>query len=239
MNDLLSSVIQAHGGLERWNRFEKVEATIVSGGAFWGMHGLVQGPEPRHMTVWLHEERASVQPFGAPDQRTSFMPHRIAIEKTDGTIVAERHEPRAVFDRRTMTSPWDALDRAYFNGYALWTYLTTPFLLTTAGVEVTEIEPWREDGETWRVLRARFPELIETHSAIQDFFFGDDFLLRRHDYDVDISGRFPGAQLVFDYVEADGIRLPSKRRAYERSPDRHLQLDPVMVSIDETSIHYS
>jgi hypothetical protein len=37
------------------------------------------------MTVWLHEERSSVTPYGAPDQRTMFTPDRIAIEKLDGT----------------------------------------------------------------------------------------------------------------------------------------------------------
>jgi hypothetical protein len=34
-----------------------------------------------------------------------------------------------------------------------------------------------EGGETWRVLRARFPGSIATHSALQNFFFGDDLLL--------------------------------------------------------------
>ena len=46
------------------------------------------------MTVWLHEERSSVVPYGAPDQRTMFTPERIAIEKLDGTLVAERYAPK-------------------------------------------------------------------------------------------------------------------------------------------------
>lgn len=81
MKDLLTNIIDAHGGIDRWNSFQKVEATIVSGGAFWGMKGLVQDANPRRMTVSLHEEFASVTPFGAADQRTSFTPGRIAIEK--------------------------------------------------------------------------------------------------------------------------------------------------------------
>ena len=32
MNELLSQVLAAHGGLGRWNRFETVTATIVTGG---------------------------------------------------------------------------------------------------------------------------------------------------------------------------------------------------------------
>ena len=42
-----------------------------------------------------------------------------------------------------MRTSWDPLHRAYFNGYALWTYLTTPFLLAMDGHEAGEIEPWR------------------------------------------------------------------------------------------------
>ena len=44
------------------------------------------------------------------------------------------------------------LHRAYFNGEALWTYLTTQFLLAMDGVRVEETEQWREGAETWHVL---------------------------------------------------------------------------------------
>jgi hypothetical protein len=64
---------------------------------------------------------------------------------------------------------WDPLHRAYFNGYTLWTYLTTPFLLAMSSVRVKEIEPWKEGSETWRVLRAYFPGAIETHSPFRTF----------------------------------------------------------------------
>ena len=74
-----------------------------------------------------------------------------------------------------MNTPWDALHRAYFNGEALWTYLDNA---------ISSRDGWRagrgnraaggEGAETWRVLRAHFPGSIETHSLIQDFFFGED-----------------------------------------------------------------
>jgi len=123
------------------------------------------------------------------------------------------------------------LHRAYFNGEAVWTYLTTPFLLAMQGVRVEETEPWREGAETWRVLRAHFPGSIETHSLIQDFFFGNgDFMLRRHDYNVNITGGFPAAQLTSNYATANGIHFPSRRRAYTRGPDRRPIQDMLMVS---------
>ena len=64
MNELLVRIIDAHGGIDCWNRFERVEATIVSGGGFFHLKGVPQDPTPRRMTVWLHEERSSVFPFG-------------------------------------------------------------------------------------------------------------------------------------------------------------------------------
>jgi hypothetical protein len=38
MNELLARIIDAHGGIDCWNQYERVEATIVSGGGF--------GPHP-------------------------------------------------------------------------------------------------------------------------------------------------------------------------------------------------
>ena len=34
MNELLASIVEDHGGLDRWRRFNRVGATIVTGGAF-------------------------------------------------------------------------------------------------------------------------------------------------------------------------------------------------------------
>jgi hypothetical protein len=232
MNALLARILDAHGGLERWQRYTTVEASIVSGGGLFALKGLPQDPAPRRMTVWLREQRASVAPFGAPDQRSMFTPERVAIEKLDGTLVAGRVAPRDSFAGHQWSTPWDPLQRAYFNGEALWTYLTTPFLLAMEGVSVEETEPWREGGETWRVLRAYLPGSIETHCLVQDFFFGDDLLLRRHDYTVTIAGGLAAAQLASEYAEADGIRLPTRRRAYARAPDRRPILDLLLVSID-------
>jgi hypothetical protein len=173
----------------------------------------------REQTVTVHEETASVSPFGQPDWRSAFTAQRIAIETTGGAIVRERPDPRNSFVGHTLTSPWDPLHRAYFNGYAMWTYLTTPFLMAMPGFEVEEIAPWQEGDERWRGLRARFPEQIASHSREQEFYFGADSLLRRHDYQVDVAGGLPAAQYVHDIVEVDGIRFPTRRRAYARAPD--------------------
>jgi hypothetical protein len=239
MNDLIRDVIEAHGGLDHWHSVNLGEATIVTGGGLWGFKGLIQDPNPRRMTVSLHQERASLKPFGDPDWHTEFTPERIAIVRSDGSVVNERMHPRASFAGHGLDTPWDPLHRAYFNGYAMWTYLTTPFLFMIEGVRVHEIEPWTEGSQTWRVLRVEFPDTIATHSRVQDFYFGDDLSLRRHDYAVDVAGGFAAAQIVHDYIEADGIRLPSKRRAYLRGPDHRPNADVLLVSIDISDVRFT
>src|SRR5215510_13439535 len=239
LNDLLARIIEAHGGMDRWKGYEKIEATIVSGGGFYSLKGTPQDSAPRRMTAWLHEQRTSISPYGASDQRAVSTPERTSIEKLDGRVLAERRAPKDSFAGHQMSTPWDELHRAYFNGEALWTYLTTPFLLTLRGVVVEETAPWSEGSETWRVLRAHFPGSVETHSLVQDFFFDRDLQLRRHDYNVNIAGGFNAAQLTSDYIVADGIHLPTKRRAYTRGPGRRPILDMLMVSIDISEVGFT
>jgi hypothetical protein len=235
---LLQKVLEAHG-LDRWNRFEKVQATIVTGGQLFGMKGTPQDSTPRRMTAATRRQWASVTPYSADDQRTDFTASRIAIEKLDGTVVKVRLHPAEHAEGKAVDAPWDALDRAYFNGYALWTYLTTPFHFAMPGFAVEEINPWEEAAESWRGLRVTYPPNIASHSRKQDFYFGPDFLLRRHDYHVEASGGFAAAQYVFDPVTVEGITFPTKRRAYMRDEEYQPMRDRLMVSIDLSDIALS
>jgi len=103
MNQLLRRILDAHGGIDRWRGYEKVEATIVAGGGFYPLKGMIQDATPRRMTAWLHQERSSVLPFRAPDQRTMFTPERVAIE-LDGTVVAERYARKDSFAGHPMST---------------------------------------------------------------------------------------------------------------------------------------
>lgn len=238
-SELLQKVLRAHGGLDRWNSFEMVQATIVTGGQLFGMKGTPQDSTSRRMTVATRREWASVTPYGADDQRTDFTPDRVAIEKIDGTVVKERLRPSAHAEDKAVDAAWDALDRAYFNGYALWTYLTTPFHFAMPGFEIEGIDPWRERGEVWEGLRVTYPQHVASHSRQQDFYFGPDFLLRRHDYHVEASGGFAAAQYVFEPVTLQGITLPTKRRAYMRDSSLLPIHDRLMVSIDISNVSLS
>lgn len=238
MISLLSNAIEAHGGLRRWNAHNNLTTTIVTGGDLWALKGVEQDQTPRTMRIDLHHQWASVAPFGKPGQRTDFNPERIAIIAEEGRVVAERNSPRASFARHDMRTHWDPLHRAYFNGYALWTYLTSPFLLAMGGFAVHEIEPWREGAEVWRGLRATFPAAIASHSSEQDFYFGPDMLIRRHDYTVEVAGNFQAAQYISDTISVDGIKIPTRRRAYLRDENLMPMFDTLMVSINLSDFRF-
>jgi hypothetical protein len=150
MNDLSARAVAAHGGLDRWNKFKKVTATYVGGWGLWPMKGLGVIPNPAEVTVTLHEETWSINPFGL-----SFTPNRVAI----GNVVRERSDARASFAGHVLDTPWDALHR------------------------------------------------------------------------VDVAGGFPTTQYVYDIVEVDGLRFPTKRRVYFRGPHLKPIRDLLMVSI--------
>jgi hypothetical protein len=90
---------------------------------------------------------------------------------------------------------------------------------------------------TWRGLRVRFPRNIASHSTEQEFYFGPDFLLRRHDYRLEIAGGTPIAQYVHDIIDADGFRFPSRRRAFPRGPGSKPIRDLLLISIDLSDFH--
>jgi hypothetical protein len=238
MNDLAKFAIDAHGGLDRWSQLKTVSARLLQGGVLWGLKGKDGILNDVHVTADLRTEWASHRPFTKPNRYTSFQPGRVAIETTD-EIVEERLNPREFLKGHVLETHWDNLQLAYFAGYAIWTYLNTPFLFALPGVATEEIEPWQEDGETWRRLKVTFPGSIATHSAEQTFYFDQNGLLKRHDYDVDIMGGTSAAHYLSELEEVSGIKLPTKHRIFGRQPDGKAVPTPLVVSIDLSEVEFS
>jgi hypothetical protein len=239
MNDLLETVVEAHGGLERWNQLDNVSARLIQGGALWALKGQDGVLDDVVVTASLHEEQASHRPFGAADRHSSFTPERVAIETDDGTVLEALDQPRASFAGHTPETPWSTLQLAYFAGYAMWTYLTQPFTFTLPGFETSELDPWEEAGERWRRLRVIWPSSLATHSSEQTLYFNNDGQLARHDYDVEISGGTSAAHYASDYREVAGIMLPTKHRIFPRNPDGQSLDEPLIVSIDLSEIAFT
>ena len=210
----------------------RVSVHGINGGVLWGAKGKAGVLDDVTIAVDLRSEKVSHWPFGSADRRSRFEPQRVALEDASGKVVEELRQPRSSFQGHTLETPWSDLQLAYFVGCAMWTYLNTPFLLVRPGVESEELEPWQEAGETWRRLKVRFPPDIATHSTEQTLYFDQGGLLKRHDYDVEISGGTPAAHYVSDLREFSGIVFPTKRRIFPRQPDGHSAPEPLVVSID-------
>jgi len=73
----------------------------------------------------------------------------------------ESRDSRASRSRAMSTNTLGSVSRCFnFSGYALWTYLTQPFLYAYPGFVAEEIPPWKENGETWRRLKVIFPDNV-------------------------------------------------------------------------------
>ena len=217
--------------------FTRVEATIVSGGLMFEMKGQPQDPTPRRMAVALQREWARCTPSAPTTRRPiSHLPGSRSKSST-AAVVAERMNPGVL--PATPHTAWNPLQRAYFNGYALWTYLTSPFLSALPGFAVRELDPIEENSVKLTGLQLRFRTGFVSHSTLQEFYFGPDLLLARHDYRVDIAGSCSAIQYISDFVNADGIMMPTKRRAYRCGEDGRPMFDQLMVSIDLFDYHFS
>ena len=238
MSDLLDTVIEAHGGLERWSQLDSVSARLLQGGAMWGIKGQPGVLDDVFVRASLHQERESHHPFGAPDRRSAFTPGRVAIETTSGDVVEALEQPRASFAGHTLQTPWTALQLAYFVGTAMWTYLTQPFIFARTGFQTAELGPWHENGEEWRRLQVTWPDDLATHCAEQTLYVGADGLFRRHDYDVEIAAT-SGAHYISDYTKVAGLMVPTRHRIFPRSADGQALSEPLVISIDVSEIAFT
>lgn len=239
MSNLLDIAIQAAGGLDRFNRFQSVSARLHHTGMLWPLKQREGVLTDATVTVDLHSQRVSHGPFLPSSDHSVYTPERVEIRSESNGLVEALDHPRASFDGFEMETPWSNPQLAYFAGYTMWTYLTSPFVLARPGVVAEEIEPWIVDGLRWRRLRVTFPADIATHSAVQTFYFDADGLLRRHDYEVDIQGRNAAARYLSDYVDAQGIAMPTRLRIYPRNADNHALPEPLIVGVDLSDFHFS
>jgi hypothetical protein len=88
------------------------------------------------------------------------------------------------------------------------------------------------------VLQVSFPGGYAAHTRTQYSYFGEDGLLRRHLYTVDVLGGAQGANYASEYRAVDGVRLATRRRVVAYDDARQKVPTPVHVSIDLSEIHF-
>ncbi len=236
---LLDDVIAAHGGIARWTKVSTIDGDMSITGAMWARKGWPDALKNVHVTIDTRRQWTSYRPFTAADRRSICTPDLTVIETLDGRRLDERRNPRAAFEGHTPATPWDEINLAYFSGYAIWNYLTTPFLFALPGITTEEIEPRSNGGAMHRRLKVTFPDSIATHGPEQVFHVGEDNLISRVDYSAVVVGNLPTAHLMTDYRDFDGIKIATRRRAYRRNPDGTADPSLVAVAIDIAGLRLS
>lgn len=238
MADLRNVVLDAHGAA-RWKQIRNIEADMSIVGTLWERKGWPDALKNVRVTADTTEQQLSYQPFTADGLRSFYCPDLVAIDTLDGKRLRQRTNPRNAFASHTPATPWDDLHLAYFSGYAMWNYLNTPFMFALPGFTAEEIGPWVEGHQTWRRLKVLFPESVATHSTEQVVYIDDNGLIARLDYSADVSGGVPSAHYVSDYRDFEGIKIPTRRRAYRRNTDGTPIQDGVTVAIDIGNLRFS
>ncbi|HEX2085622.1 MAG TPA: hypothetical protein VHF89_08065 [Solirubrobacteraceae bacterium] len=201
---LLDEALAAHGGAGALDDAELV-VELRGGGFAFTSHGLPAQWALRAHVGDPHRPRVEFRDFLRSGRDARFEPERV--------VVGERARDHPRRRLGTKHPRWDHLDMAYFCGYALWNYVTTPWLLRRA--DVREL-PGRR-------LRARFPPEVPTHSPVQTFHFGPDGLLTRLDYTALVFGRWArAAHRCYDHERFGPIVAPTRRLVTPRAAGRPL-----------------
>lgn len=243
MSELLTEVLDAYGGAERWSSVAVITA-----------HGRLSGLLPKRfpgnrlsnfsVEVSLREQRTVLHDFPQTGLRGVFDHGKARIESHGGEVIDHRTDPRGAFFglsgiRRNFR--WDPLDATYFAGYAFWNYLASPHLLTHDGVAVDDGGPCKKSGRRWRRLLATFPADISTHCRQQTFYVDADGLIGRHDFLAEPVGTWANAALYCSrYHRVDGITFPTRRRVLPRGPGGNVLAWPTLLALDfdEIAIGY-
>jgi hypothetical protein len=231
---LVEHAIAAHGGLDRWRGTTSIRLPFLHGtGALLRLKGYRHTfPAPREYEVQPHE--CTTVFHGYPDNqlRGRFVRGNVSLEDAaggDASVVSADH--RVTMGGLAKYRRWSTLDALYFFGYALWHYHTLPFTLPQARL--------------LRVLRVRdvpagvdvlFPRDVITHCRRQQFYFGRDGRIVRHDYVADVLGAWwRGAHFWEDYHDAGGLAIARRRRVVARIGRQAIPMTALNIQLGEAS----
>jgi hypothetical protein len=229
---LAEKMIAAHGGIAAWERADAITLHMRGGGLL-----LVSKRQPRTMrhvevTVSTTGQRTVIRPYPRAGHVGVFESGSVRIETESGELVERRADPRPLFRKLRRQLRWDELDLLYFSGYALWNYVSVPFVLLREGYELET----KDD----RTLVVTFPEGVHTHCRRQRFRLDDRGLLRQHLYTAEPVGRWArSVHVASEHKESGGLVFPTKRRVYPRGLGGVRIPFPVLVRIDIDGVEIS
>ena len=229
---LAEQMIEAHGGAALWNRLQEVQVRAAFGGTGFRMK-LLKVPIRTTITVRRGGQHVTLGPYPSTGRRGVFEGSEVRIESADGRVLSSRSQPRLAFRDFRHLFRWDALDLLYFAGYAMWTYLCVPFVLTDPAYELRPAGTWQEGGQTWRKLHVRFPSGIHTHSRDQVLYADERGRIVRHDYTAEPFGAgAKAAHYSTGHQDFGGLVVPTRRRVHPRRADGSPRPHPTLVWIN-------
>lgn len=238
MTNLVDFVVTKHGGAELWNGAETISATVDVYGVFWPYKGQPDLLGLMTVTADLRRQRISMSPYG--EGRTLLFDAAedlVTITDANGTIVDQLSAPRASMAGYEGDTPWSPTQMGYFISYATWIYLAEPLLFSLPGVQTRELEPWSEDGETWRRLEVTFPVTIASHSKVQTYYFDSKTgLQRRMNYDVEVNGWAAVGHYTSEHQNFDGLIAPTRRRVMLRDEENITSHGFAAILLDLTNL---
>jgi len=225
---LLDDVIDANGGIARWNSLSRFTLHLSVGGTLFSSAGHAR--EFKDVIAEGSTRTQSVRFTGITggEQSGAFQPDAIRIESVDGEVLQTWSNPGLAFGAGPQVLA-DELHLIFFCGVTIWNYLNTPFLLARPDVVVEELPSWEEGIETWRRLRAQLPPKLVTFAGEQIFYFDENALQRRTDHD------FLGMKVAhysWAHESFDGIVVPTLRRSQMRQPDGTVTPKPVLIDVE-------
>ncbi|MUV04644.1 hypothetical protein GN157_13085 [Flavobacterium rakeshii] len=235
---LVDKVIAAHGGANA-APFTTVKIHTNIGGVVWPIKGHDGALADVAFTGSLTEQKSSWKNLFQPGYTSTFEPGKVELFDENGKLLEALTNPLHSFEGHTVETPWTRAQLVYFSSYATWNYATAPFNFLVPGVEINELEPWNEKGETLSRLEVIYPEGFTTHSKRQVFYFNEAGLLKRHDYWPVVLGGSSATQIIEGYKEFQGVKTGTKRNIYIlNDADNSYQTNPVLVSIDILDVRF-
>jgi len=229
---LAEQMIEAHGGAALWERLDAVRIRVAFGGTGFRVK-LNKVPVRGTITVERAGQHVTLEPYPSAGQRGVFEGSEVRIESADGRVLSRRSQPRSAFRDFRHLLWWDSLDLLYFFGYAMWTYICVPFVLTDPAYELRQAGTWQEGGQTWRKLHVRFPPGIHTHCRDQVFYADERGRIRRHDYTAEPFGAWAkSANYSTGHQDFGGLVVPTRRRIHLRRADGLPRPHPTLVWIN-------
>ncbi len=210
MMKLAEEVIEAHGGLARWQATESVSLRLWAGGLAFRTKGHTQT---------LHDVTATVaigHPSVSLDGRHPH-PWQYRLGEHPGRSTAWRGR-------------WSVDQAAEFTAGALWTYVNAPLLAFLDGVTV-EVPHLGRHHET-RALRLTLPTGLGVHGPTHTLVIGEHGRIQRHHYVATAFGRWAlASQSVDDNQPFDGLLIGTRRRVTPGLSATRGTPGPTLVSI--------